>query len=182
MADPTLDAFIARLAESDLSSHTTTVGWICGGPDLAVWCRACCVRALTRHVATLRDDAAYHADCRPNRRAAEAAQATLDAIRAEVERSTPQPPGGQQVGPRPDLWSMTPTTRRALSRLLGNAALTVAPPSLVALHAAWRDSADVLSDLGDNGGGEDLEAFGVACDRVDAALDSLLGWTPEETP
>jgi len=90
VADPTLDAFIARLAESDLSSHTTTVGWICGGPDLAVWCRACCVRALTRHVATLR-------------LAAEAAQATLDAIRAEVERSTPQAPGGQQVGPRPGL-------------------------------------------------------------------------------
>ena len=116
------------------------------------------------------------------RLAAEAAQATLDAIRAEVERSTPQPPGGQQVGPRPDLWSMSVSTRRALSRLLGNAALTVAPPSLVALHEKWCASSALVAALNEDGGGEDVEAFGEACDRYDADREALLDWTQKETP
>ena len=103
---------------------------------------------------------------------------------------------------------MSVSTRRALWRLLGDESLTIhrdarvdasvaytagaaagrefgrgegAPPSLVALHAAWRASSDVLAALNEEGGGEDVEAFGEACDRHDAARDALLSWTPEET-
>jgi len=57
-----------------------------------------------------------------------------------------------------------------------------APPSLVALHAAWRASSDVLAALNEEGGGEDVEAFGEACDRYDADREALHNWTPEETP
>jgi len=103
VADPTLDALIVRLAAFDHSCANTHRGWTCGGQYPQDWCRACCARALTAHVRSL--------------------TATLDAIRAEVERSTPQPPGGQQVGPRPGLWSMSVSTRRALVRLLGDEAL-----------------------------------------------------------
>jgi len=102
---PTVAAVLARLAAID-HGCTRVLGRVCGGPGethQSSWCRACCARALTAHVRSL--------------------TATLDAIRAEVERSTPQPPGGQQVGPRPGLWSMSVSTRRALVRLLGDEAL-----------------------------------------------------------
>jgi hypothetical protein len=41
-----------------------------------------------------------------------------EAIEREMDASEPRPPGGQQVGPSPAAWHMTPTTRSRIRRLL----------------------------------------------------------------
>jgi len=140
---PTIDAILARLAAID-TGCTRVLGRVCGGPGEthpSSWCRACCARALTRHVAAL----------------------TADPFRdARVDASVAYAAGA--------------AAGREFGRGEG------APPSLVALHAAWCTSLDVLVTLNKEGEHQDVDALYEACDRHDAARDALLSWTPKETP
>jgi hypothetical protein len=47
--------------------------------------------------------------------------ALVDEVEHQLDASEPQPRGGQQVGPRAEAWQMTPSTRKALRRLVADA-------------------------------------------------------------
>jgi len=170
---PTVDAVLARLAAID-HGCTRALGRVCGGPGEthpSSWCRACCARALMAHVATLLDDAAYHADCRPNRLAAEAAQARVLELEAQVAAltATERATADAFIAYRdhPHCTSATGWCHVCASNALA---------TLVALHAKWcvtRIRARASEPL--------TAARTLLITEAREAEAALLAWT-EETP